>query len=428
MAGLAIGSEIPAHSKFDRKNYPYPDLMKGYQISQYDQPLCVGGSLDIEVDGQRRGVRIERIHLEEDTARLLHRDDGSGKGYSLVDVNRSGVPLMELVTRPDMHSPAEAVAFLRKLRQTLRYIGISDADMEKGSFRCDANISLRPWGQEALGSKVEVKNMNSFRAVGRALETEIERQSALLDAGGRVDQETRGYIDATGSTVSQRSKEEAHDYRYFPEPDLPPLEMTPAAVEALRAQLPELPDARRARLETDYGLTSDEARQLTESRSRADAFEEAARLASNGRPPAEVARTVAHWFTGDVARLLNTLGADTEIEETRLTPAHVAELVTLVEGGTITAATAKSVLQSSFESGQGPTDIVEANGLGQVKDESEIDRVAAEVLEANPQAVADYRGGKASAIKFLVGQVMRATSGRADPATAAEALQRRLEA
>jgi len=427
LAGLALGCDIPAHSKFDRKNYPYPDLVKGYQISQYDQPLCLNGGLDIEVDGETRHVRLERIHLEEDTARLLHRDDANGgPGYSLVDVNRSGVPLMELVSRPDMHSAAEATAFLRTLRQIFRYIGISDADMEKGSFRCDANISLRPRGTEPLGSKVEVKNMNSFRAVGRALETEIERQAAVLDSGERVAQETRGYIDATGTTVSQRSKEEAHDYRYFPEPDLPPLEVAPETIEALRASLPELPTAKRARLEATYALAADDARQLAETPARAAAFEETVRLAGGDSNP-EVARTVAHWFNGDLTRLLNDLGPDAELEDTKLTPAHLAELVALVAEGAITQATAKAVLDAAFESGDMPTSIVDARGLRSVRDEGELDRIAAEVIASNPQAVADYHGGKESAIKFLVGQVMRATRGRADPATATSALQRHLD-
>ncbi|MCC6236763.1 MAG: Asp-tRNA(Asn)/Glu-tRNA(Gln) amidotransferase subunit GatB [Dehalococcoidia bacterium] len=423
LAGLALGCDIPAHSKFDRKNYPYPDLVKGYQISQYDQPLCLGGTLEIEADGVTRSVQIERIHLEEDTARLLHREGANGDSYSLIDVNRSGVPLMELVTRPDMHSAAEAMAFLRTLRQVLRYVGVSDADMEKGSFRCDANVSLRPVGTTTLGNKVEVKNMNSFRAVGRALEFEIERQARVLSEGGRVAQETRGYIDATGATVSQRSKEEAHDYRYFPEPDLPPLETSRVTVEELRGHLPELPAAKRERFVAQYGLTPDEARQLVETRAGAEAFEQTVALAG----PAH-ARDVAHWLIGDVTRLLGTLGEpDAELTDSKLTPAHIAELVGLVGQRAITAATAKEVLQAAFESGEMPAAIVDARGLRQINDDAEIDRVAAEVIDANPQAVADYRGGKEAAVKFLVGQVMRAMRGRADPNGAAEALLRRLQ-
>ncbi len=422
LAGLAMGCTIPEQSKFDRKNYPYPDLMKGYQISQYDQPLCVGGGLDVEVDGEPSYVHIERIHLEEDTARLLHRDDG-GVGYSLMDVNRAGVPLMELVTEPDIHSAAQATAFLRKLRQILRYIGVSDADMEKGSFRCDANVSLRLVGAEELGAKVEVKNMNSFRAVERAIEFEIERQAARLDAGERILQETRGYIDATGETVSQRSKEEASDYRYFPEPDLPPLRVTAEVVEELRAQLPELPDARRARIEADLGLTRDEAVLLTESRTRADDYEATVDIAG-----AERARTVAHWFMGDVTRLLHGLAPDAELGDSKLTPAHVAELVALVADGEITTSTAKEVLEVAFTDGAMPSAIVRERGLGKVTDESAIEAVASAVIEANPKAVEDFRGGKDSAIQFLVGQVMRETRGQADPNSTAQLLQRLLEA
>ncbi len=427
LTGLALDCAVPRHSKFDRKNYPYPDLVKGYQISQYDQPLCVGGGLDIEVDGVPHHVRLERIHLEEDTARLLHREEADGEGYSLLDVNRSGVPLMEIVTRPDIRSAAQAGAFLRKLRQMLRYLEVSDADMEKGSFRCDANVSLRPRGSETLGAKVEVKNMNSFRAVQHAIESEIERQTGILRAGGSIQQETRGYIDATGTTVTQRSKEDAHDYRYFPEPDLPPLDISPGQVEALRARLPEIPDARRRRFEAEYGLTTSEAALLTESRAEADAYEEAVRFARESGGDAARARAVAHWFIGDLARLLHQEGGAVELSTTPLTPAHIAEIVTLVENGTVTLTTAKEVLEIAFASGARPAAIVEEQGLAQVRDEGEIDRIAHEVVEANPKPVADYRSGKATALQFLVGQVMRRTRGRADANSVAEVLRRHLD-
>ncbi len=429
LTGLALGCAIPERAKFDRKNYPYPDLMKGYQISQYDEPLCVGGALEVEAAGAPHTVRLERIHLEEDTARLLHRDDGGG-ARSLLDVNRAGVPLMEIVTRPDMHSAAQAVAFLRALRQLLRYIGASDADMEKGSFRCDANVSLRPRGESALGTKVEVKNMNSFRAVGRAIESEIRRQQAALEAGERIVQETRGYLESSGETAPQRSKEEAHDYRYFPEPDLPPLLLEERRIGALRASLCELPVPRRLRFEQEHGLTPDEARTLTESRERADDYERAVHLASGLSGIGDrddYARTIAHWFIGDVARLLNTLGADAELRDTQLTPGHVAELAGLVAEGTITAATAKQVLDIAFESGELPQSIVQSRGLAQVRDEDEIDRLAREVLEGQPKAVSDYRGGKEAAIGFLVGQLMRRARGRADPQQAQAALRRHLD-
>jgi aspartyl-tRNA(Asn)/glutamyl-tRNA(Gln) amidotransferase subunit B len=433
LAGLALGCSIPVRSKFDRKNYPYPDLMKGYQISQYDEPLCVGGGLEVEVDGEARFIRLERIHLEEDTARLLHREEQDGEGYSLLDVNRSGVPLMEIVSAPDIRSAAQAGAYLRKLRQILRYIDVSDADMEKGSFRCDANVSLRPVGEAAFGAKVEVKNMNSFRAVQRAIESEVERQTAVLRSGGRVEQETRGYIDATGETVSQRSKEQAHDYRYFPEPDLPPLEMSAPDVEALRARLPELPDARRARFETQYGLSTADARVLTETRDEADAFEEAAALAAQGDGDAAAqqarARAVAHWMIGDLARLRRQDGGGERAwDEIIVTPAHIAELVALVETGAITGTTAKEVLDLTYTTGQAPASIVEARGLAQVRDDDAIDGAVREVIAAHPKPVADYRGGKASALQFLVGQVMRQLRGRANANDAAEALRRHLDA
>ncbi len=424
LAGLALGCEIPEFAKFDRKNYPYPDLPKGYQITQYDQPFCLGGTLEVETDAGTRTVRIERIHLEEDTGRLLHRDDGAEE-YSLIDFNRAGVPLMELVTHPDLRSSEEAAAFLRALRQIYRYAGVSDADMEKGSFRCDANVSLRLHGAEQLGSKVEVKNMNSFRAVQRAIEFEIERQAAMLDAGERIEQETRGFVDATNETVSQRSKEEANDYRYFPEPDLPPLHIERAMVEELRAALPELPRARAARFETDHGLSADEAHLLTESRQRADDYEAAVGLAGD----ASRARAVALWFIGDVAGRINELGrADAELADTGITPEHVAQLVQLVEANTITASTAKDVLGFAFESGDLPEAIVDARGLEQVTDSGAIEAVVAQVIDANPKAVDDYRGGKESAVKFLVGQVMRETRGRTDPNSAAELIKAALDA
>ncbi len=421
LAGLALGCELPRFAKFDRKNYPYPDLMKGYQISQYDQPFCLGGALEIEVDGRRQTVHLERIHLEEDTARLLHRDSGA-ETYALVDVNRSGSPLMELVTKPDMHSGAEAAAFLRTLRQVMRYLGIADADMEKGGMRCDANVSIRPRGSTTLGTKVEVKNMNSFRSVQRAIEFEIKRQSRVLDAGGHLVQETRGYVDATGETVSQRSKEQAHDYRYFPEPDLPPVLVEPELVEALRAEMPELPAARRTRFEQAYGLTPDEARTLTDSRERSDAYEAAVRVAGEAH-----ARPVALWFIGDVAKHLNELGVEAELTDTKATPEHVGELVRLVQDGTITQSTAKDVLAAVFETGEAPAAIVDARGLRVERDEGAVDALVAAAIEANPKAVEDYRGGKASAIGFLVGQVMRQAKGRAEAGTVTELIRRRLD-
>lgn len=427
LAGLALGCTIPEHAKFDRKNYPYPDLPKGYQITQFDMPFCIDGGLEVETSEGTRFVRLERIHLEEDTGRLLHRDDGAEE-YSLIDFNRAGVPLMELVSKPDIRSAEEAGAFLRSLRRIFRYTGVSDADMEKGSFRCDANVSLRVRGVEELGAKVEVKNMNSFRSVQRAIEFEIERQTVLLDAGERIEQETRGWVDATNETVSQRSKEEANDYRYFPEPDLPPLVIAAEMVEELRAQLPELPVARATRFESEYGVSSDEAQLLVDSKQGAEDFESAVELAGTAMPGVKLGRSVAHWFIGDVAARINDVGrADAELADTGITSEHVAQLATLVESKTITASTAKDVLVFAFESGALPEAIVEERGLKQVTDSGAIDEVVRGVIEANPKAVEDYLGGKESAIKFLVGQVMREMKGRTDPNSAAETIKAALD-
>jgi aspartyl-tRNA(Asn)/glutamyl-tRNA(Gln) amidotransferase subunit B len=423
LTGLALNCEISPFSKFDRKNYPYPDLMKGYQVSQYDLPVCKHGYLEIEVDGQRRRIGITRVHMEEDTARLLHRvDPATGEGYSLIDINRSGTPLMEIVSEPDMRSPAEARDYLQRLRQILRYIGVSDANMEEGNFRCDANVSLRPAGSSTLGAKVEVKNMNSFRAVHDAIAFEEVRQAELLRRGDRIVQETRGWVDERGVTVSQRTKEEASDYRYFPEPDLPPMRFTPAYVDALRASLPELPDARRERFKS-LGLSDHEAATLTESRERADYFE--ALTSALALDPARSAKLAANWVLGDVARWSNETGRD--IGAFPVSPERLAELVRLAEDGTINATVAKEVFASMLESGRGARELVDAGGLAQVSGEDELTGLVRDVLGRNDKAVADYRAGKDTAIKFLIGQVMAATRGRANPRVAQELLERELK-
>ncbi|HEX5142087.1 MAG TPA: Asp-tRNA(Asn)/Glu-tRNA(Gln) amidotransferase subunit GatB [Dehalococcoidia bacterium] len=412
--GLALNCEIPPHAKFDRKNYPYPDLMKGYQISEYDMPLCVNGHLDIEVDGVQRRIRINRVHLEEDTARLLHRDDGYGEAYSLLDINRAGMPLMEIVTEPDARSPAEALAYLMKLRQILRYIGVSDANMEEGSFRCEPNLSLRPKGSDKYGSKVELKNLASFRAALHGAEFEVERQTRILNEGGHVVSETRGWRDETGETVSQRSKEEAHDYRYFPEPDLPPLAVSREMVEELRRSLPELPDARRARFVTSYGLSEYEANLLTESRAKADFYEETLNAVSGADTGAK-AKTVANWVLGDLSRLLNDSGMELDDPEIKITAASLAKLVNLLQSGTIVPAAAKEVLRYAFESGDDPERIVADKELGTIQDDDVIASAVTKTIAENAKAVADYRAGKEAALKALVGPVMRETKGRADP-------------
>jgi aspartyl-tRNA(Asn)/glutamyl-tRNA(Gln) amidotransferase subunit B len=408
MTGLALNCEIPERAKFDRKNYPYPDLMKGYQISEYDMPLCQNGYVDVEVDGQTRRIRINRVHLEEDTARLLHRSDQSGE-YSLLDVNRAGMPLMEIVTEPDARSPQEAVAYLTRLQQILRYLGVSDADMEKGNFRCEPNLSLRPRGDTRYGSKVEIKNLNSFRAALRGMEFEVERQTKILSEGGHVVSETRGWREETGQTASQRSKEQAHDYRYFPEPDLPPLAVSRQRVAEIRSRLPELPDARRARLISEYGLSAYEAALLTESRARADYFEAAVKASGTSR-----AKLVSNWLLGDLSRLLNNAGSD--VSETKVEPRQLAELVGLVEAGKISGTAGKQALEAMFASGRDAEAIVGELGLGRIEDQGEVAEAVRRVIAANERAVADYRAGKTQALNMLLGQVMKETRGRANAA------------
>ena len=421
MTGLALNCEIAAEAKFDRKNYHYPDLMKGYQISEYDMPICLNGWLEIEVGGETKRVGITRVHLEEDTARLQHAtDSASGEPYSLVDVNRSGVPLMEIVSEPDIRSAEEARAYLQKLRQVLRYIGASRANMEEGNMRCEPNVSIRLPG-EGFGQKVELKNINSFKHAYDAIKFEERRQAELLDIGGKVVQETRGWREDSGQAVPQRTKEFAEDYRYFPEPDLPPLVISREWVERVRARLPELPDARCARFEAQYGLSPYDAGVLTESRQRADFFEEAV---AAGGGSTERAKTVANWVTGDFARLLNA--ANIEVHGSLVTPEALSALIGLQEEGVISGKTAKAVFEVMFETGKAPKEIVAEQGLTQIQSTDEVAASVEKVIEENPAAVADYRGGKDEAIKFLVGQVMRETRGRARPEVVTELLRENL--
>jgi aspartyl-tRNA(Asn)/glutamyl-tRNA(Gln) amidotransferase subunit B len=412
MTGLALNCTIAPYSKFDRKNYPYPDLMKGYQVSQYDLPICRDGWLDIEVPGEApKRARIERVHMEEDTARLLHRTDPvTGEGYTLIDVNRSGTPLMEIVGAPDLRSPAEARDYLVRLRQVLRYIGVSDANMEEGNFRCDANISLRPRGASSYGTKVEIKNMNSFRAVHDALAFEAERQASILAAGGTITQETRGWVDERGETVSQRSKEHAHDYRYFPEPDLPPLRLSAAFIEAARARLPELPAARRQRYRS-LGLSEYEATTIAESRERGDYYD--ALRAAIGGEEARSAKLAANWLLGEVLRWCNATGR--EVDDLPVTPAELAGLIALVETKAITAAVGKEVFEKMAASGEPAAAIVEREGLASIGAGDELSEAVRRAIAGNAKAVADYRAGKEAALKFLMGQVMKETKGRANP-------------
>jgi aspartyl-tRNA(Asn)/glutamyl-tRNA(Gln) amidotransferase subunit B len=422
LTALALNCQIPEYSKFDRKNYNYPDLMKGYQISQFDLPLSQNGYLEIPnpaAPGETRRIGITRVHLEEDTANLKHERDVTGETYSLMDVNRSGVPLMEIVGEPDLRSPEEAGAYLRELRAVLRYIAVSTAHMEEGAFRCDANVSLRPVGSAAFGAKVEVKNMNSFRAVERALAFEITRQAEVLRAGGRIPQETRGWVEERGVTVSQRSKEEAHDYRYFPEPDLPPLFLTADWVEGIRARLPELPAPKRHRFGEEYGLSPQDAFTLTATRDLAGFYEATVKEGAAPRP-------AANWILRDVLRLVNAAGG--ELDSGRLSPTHLASLIKLVESGALTRATGTEVLEESFRSGADPAALVKEKGLTQVSDAGELDAIVEGVL-ADPKsqkAIADFRAGKENAVMFLVGAVMKQTRGRANANLVRDLLKRRL--
>ena len=425
MTGLALNSEIAENTQFHRKNYPYPDLMKGYQISQYDGPIANGGWLDIEVDGVQKRVQITRVHLEEDVAKLQHRQAAGGEDYSLVDVNRSGSPLMETVSEPDMRSPEEARQYLMNLRAILQYLGVSTGNMEDGSFRCDANISIRPVDSRELFPKVEVKNMNSLRAVYRALQFELERQVQVVEEGGRVVQETRGWVEDRGVTFSQRTKEFAHDYRYFPEPDLPPLSISREWVSEIRARLPELPTARRDRLISTYDLPVYDAAQLTASRATADFFE--ASLQAKDTQPAALAakaKAIGNWMLGDLSGLLNASGSD--LADSRVTPGLLRDFTDLIDAGTISGPAAKTVLEEMFKSGKPAQAIAEEQGLTQISDADQLDGTIAEILDRNAQAVQDYLGGKETALKFLVGQVMKETRGRASPALVNDMLQEKL--
>ena len=427
MTGLALNCQIAPSTKFDRKNYPYPDLMKGYQISQYDAPIATGGYLDVDVDDQIRRLGITRVHLEEDVAKLQHVNSHWEESYSLVDVNRAGVPLMEVVSEPDMRSPDEAREYLTSLHSILQYIGVSTAKMQEGSFRCDTNVSIRPKGIDQLGTKVEVKNLNSFRAVYSALEHEVERQVRVVGEGGSIVQETRGWSEERGVTFSQRTKEYAHDYRFFPEPDLPPLAIDDAWVEELRSSLPELPKQRCERLVSQYGLSIYDATLLTASKGTADFFESALMVdALEGEALKARAKSVANLVISEVNRLLNLDGI--EIDQSKLVPTSLAELVALVESGTLSTTLAKSVLEEAFHSGRSPREIVQERGYQQISDRSVVESAVAEVIDTNPQAVSDYLKGKETASKYLVGQVMRLTKGRANPSLMNELIKEKLGA
>ncbi|HEY8325395.1 MAG TPA: Asp-tRNA(Asn)/Glu-tRNA(Gln) amidotransferase subunit GatB [Ktedonobacterales bacterium] len=422
MTALALHCEIPDFSKFDRKNYFYPDLPKGYQISQYDRPLSHDGFLTINLHGAEKRIGITRVHLEEDTGRLAHINE-DGDSYSLVDLNRAGVPLMEIVSEPDMRSPEEARLYMEKLRSILVYLGVSSGKMEEAALRCDANISVRPRGQQEFGVKTEIKNMNSFRAVERALTYEAQRQIEELKAGHVIVQSTRGWIEDKGITVLQRVKENSDDYRYFPEPDLPPLVISRAWVERLRARLPELPDAARERFERDYGLSGYDAEQLTAERAMASFFEATLKAGKAADQQAR-AKAAANWIVGDLRRLLNAASLD--IAASKVSPAGLAELLAMIDAGTISGKQAKDVLEKAFASGQSPKAVVESEDISQLSDTGELESIVDAVIAENPKAVEDFHAGKASAVQFLMGQVMKRTKGRARPDVVIPLLQSKL--
>ncbi len=413
-AGLATRCTVNERSIFARKNYFYPDLPKGYQVSQYEEPLCSDGHIDIESDAGEKRIGITRIHIEEDAGKLLHE----GERVSRVDLNRAGVPLVEIVSDPDMRSPEEAVAYLRALHEILRCIGSSDCDMEKGQFRCDANVSLRRPGAAELGTRREIKNLNSFRFVADALRCEIEEQAERLDAGGAVEQATVGYNAGSGRTFVMRSKENADDYRYFPDPDLLPLTLSPQFIEAVRAALPELPGARRARFQREFGLAENAARVLTAQRALADWFEAALRA---GGPPA----LLANWTARDVLGLL--AAKDAQAEDIRLSAEHYAALARLVESGRLTARSGRDLLAELLFAGGDPEALVQERGLEAVTGGDELEAQVRAAIEGNPNAKATYESGDAKALNFLIGKVMQATQGKADPARVRELLLAELE-
>src|SRR2546426_5181899 len=416
-AALALNCTVHEHSRFARKNYFYPDLPKGYQISQYELPLATAGHIEIEIGGAKKRIGITRLHVEEDAAKNLHEGfkDSASKGY--VDYNRCGSPLSEIVSEPDMRTPEEAYAYLTTLRQILLYTGVSDCNMEEGSLRCDANVSVRPRGAKEFGTKVEVKNLNSFRYLQKALEYEIERHIGILESGGRIAQETRLWNQAEGHTVSMRSKEKAHDYRYFPEPDLLPVHISSAWREQVRRSLPELPEAKRARFVTAYGITPYDAEVLTSTQALADYFEAVVKAGAPGK-------AVANWMPTELLRGLKDFGK--EITASPVPPAALAELVNLVEAGKITGAVAKKVFATMFESGRAASEIVAAEGLGAQVSENTIEQAAREVIAKNPDNVAKYKSGNEGVFHFFVGQVMRATHGQANPQAVNDILRRLL--
>jgi aspartyl-tRNA(Asn)/glutamyl-tRNA(Gln) amidotransferase subunit B len=414
-AALALGCEVQARSVFARKNYFYPDLPKGYQISQYELPLALGGGLEIEVAGGRKFVNLTRIHMEEDAGKSLHEGFADSDRKTYLDFNRSGVPLIEIVSEPDMRSAEEAATFFERLRQMLVWLGVNDGNMDEGSLRCDANVSVRPVGTTTLGTKTEVKNVNSFRYLQKAIDFEIGRHIDVLEHGGRIVQETRLFDAAQGKTYSMRSKEEAHDYRYFPEPDLPPLTVDESRREALRAQLPELPEARSERFQRQHGLPAYDAELLTQTRELAEYFEATATAAGN-------AKAASNWVMGEVLRTMKERAIP--VERVPVSPTALAGLIQIVEQGTISSTVAKDVFAKMYDSGRSADDIVAADGLAQVSDTAAIEPHVQKVVNGHAEVIAEIRSGKDRKFQFLVGQVMKESRGKADPKVVTDLLKK----
>lgn len=426
-AALALRCKINPFSRFARKNYFYPDLPKGYQISQYDQPLAEHGYVDIATSAGKKRIGVTRVHMEDDAGKSIHDGFNDSDRYTYVDLNRSGTPLIEIVSDPDMRSPDEAYAYLTELKQMLQYLGVSDCDMEKGQLRCDANVSVRLRGAPKFGTKAEVKNLNSFRFLKMALEHEIERQVELIESGGQVAQETRLYNADTGQTTGMRSKEHAHDYRYFPEPDLVPLRVSEHWLHEVKSKLPELPDDRRARFVHAYGLRDYDAEVLTLTRATGDYFEAAVKVIGNDAVTLKqtgAARAVANWVTGDLMGLLKASGRD--VADSPVSAEHLGELVALINSNELSGKLAKEILPKMFETGDSARTIMDREGLKQISDSGSLDKIVDDVLAANSKQVEQYKSGKTAVLGFLVGQVMKASRGQANPAAVNETLKKKL--
>ena len=419
-AGLALNCDIQKFNKMDRKNYFYPDLAKNYQISQWDEPICLGGHIDIRVDGEKKRIGITRIHMEEDAGKLVHSGlTISTSDSSAVDYNRAGVPLIEIVSEPDMRSAAEARAYMEQLKAILEYTDVCDCKMQEGSLRCDANISVMPEGATEFGTRAEIKNLNSFRALERAIEYEVERQIEIVEDGGHVVQETRTWDDANGVTLSMRSKEEAHDYRYFPEPDLVPINLDQAWIDEIKATLPELPSARKERLLAE-DVPEDNADIIVASKKVADYFDEGTKATKN-------LKALSNWLIGDVAGYLNAEGIEIDDPEFKITPNHLGELVNLIDKGVLSSKLAKQVFAEMLKENEAPEALVKKLGLEQVSDAGELGKLVDEVIAANPQSIADFKAGKKKALGFLVGQIMKATQGKANPGMVNKMLMEKLQ-